>query len=638
MMRKNIQITFLFFICCLTLLSCKKNVDHTDSVKVIKNGPSRPDDENTSTEFFDYSQLRAHPRLLFTEADEPALKDLVLQHSDLAIIYRHILNFSNTTLNEAPVERVLEGKRLLAVSRTALKRIFYLSFAYRMTDDSRYLDRAETEINAVCDFSDWNPSHFLDIGEMAAGVAIGYDWLYADLTEATKIKIRRSLREKAFEPSNNSSQAWFLSDGGNWNQVCNGGLVLAALAIYEDNEDGSAAIIERAYESVKLPLAKYSPSGSYTEGYSYWGYGTTYQVMMMAALESALGTDGGLHSSTGFMQTADYITYMTGSVGLCFNYADCAKAEVPNPVLFWFAKKANNPSLVINERKLMQGGGRYIRSFSEDRLMPLALIFGIDHDFGQVPASPTDKLYVGYGEVPVAVVKAGRDGAVAKYVGIKGGAAGSAHGHMDAGSFVFEMDGVRWAIDLGLQSYITLESKGVDLWNMGQSSQRWDVLRINNHFHNTLTINGNRHLVNGKAEIKQVFDTDAKRGVLLDLTPVFKNDLEHAEREITLMNEDYLAVTDELRTNNNPATLRWSMVTNAEPEIVDSHTLRLHQDNKIIDIQIESSLSVQAKTWSTEPITDYDAANPGTVVVGFEGVLPANQSYVFQVKMGVNLN
>ena len=35
---------------------------------------------------------------------------------------------------------------------------------------------------------------------------------------------------------------------------------------------------------------------------------------------------------------------------------------------------------------------------------------------------------------------------------------------MDAGSFVFELNGVRWAIDPGVQDYNALEQAGFDLW------------------------------------------------------------------------------------------------------------------------------------------------------------------------------
>lgn len=609
------------------------------SVKIdaLLNADEQGDDGTPHpTGLFDYSSIKAHPRILFSKADEEELKNILPANADLTAVHNRIITYCNSVLTANPVERELTGKRLLSVSRLALKRIFYLSYAYRMTGDNRYLVRAEQEINAVCDFTDWNPSHFLDVGEMAAGVAIGYDWLYNNLSVKTKDNVRKALKEKAFHPS--YTHTFFLNQYSNWNQVCNSGLTYAALAIYESDKQEAVNIIERAYNSIKQPLTMYAPSGNYPEGYMYWAYGTTYQVMFSAAMESALGTDGNLQQSPGFMQTADYMLYMAGTNGLCFNYADCYNNESPNPAMFWLAHKANNSGLIFNERRLIKDGGLYIKTYEEERLLPLALLFGMKHDFSQQSAVPTGKIYVGYGDVPVAMVRTAWGTANDIYVGIKGGYARANHGHMDAGSFVFETEGIRWAIDLGLQSYGTLESKGIDLWNMNQNSQRWDVLRLNNNFHNTLTVNGDRHRVNGKAEIIQTFDTDAKRGAKLNLSPVFALDLSSAEREIVLVNEDYLQVTDQLRTNNNAATLKWSMATRATPEIINNNTIKLTQESKTVYLKINSAHPVQVKTWSTAPATDYDAANPGTVVIGFESSLSPNQDYAFEVKIGSNVN
>ena len=53
-------------------------------------------------------------------------------------------------------------------------------------------------MNTVCAFKDWNHSHFLDVGEMAMAVSIGYDWLYDELSEETKANARAALNQHAF--------------------------------------------------------------------------------------------------------------------------------------------------------------------------------------------------------------------------------------------------------------------------------------------------------------------------------------------------------------------------------------------------------------------------------------------------------
>lgn len=581
---------------------------------------------------FDYSAIAPHPRLLLSTQDEASLQARLQSDNDLLAVHEALITQCNAMMNTSPVTRVLDGKRLLSVSRTALKRIFFLSYAYRMTGENRYLVRAERELNAVCDFSDWNPSHFLDVGEMATGVAIGYDWLYNELSPETRNKIRVALLDKAFSPSKIDQYNWYLQRSNNWNQVCNAGLVFAALATYEANKEASVQYIEQTMENIALPLNEYAPHGNYPEGYMYWAYGTSFQVMLLAALESALGTDQGLHEREGFLNTAEYMLYMVGPSGLCFNYADSYSNSTVNPALFWLANKQNDPSLLYNEMKLIQGGGAYARSFPEDRLLPTALIYASKINRERVTA-PTKKMWVGHGTTPVALIRTGWDHHADKYVGIKGGEAAAEHGHMDAGSFVFESEGERWAIDLGYQEYLSLESKGIDLWNMGQNSQRWDVFRLGYQSHNVLSVDGKRHVVNGKADIVEVFDTDAKRGAVLDLTEVFHGQLQSARREVALINEDYLSITDRVTTNYLGAPIRWAMATSASPEIIDERTIRLTQNGKVLLLKIEGTHPVVLNTWSTTPTTDFDAENPGTIMVGFESSLPADETHEFTITL-----
>ena len=126
---------------------------------------------------FDYGKIAPHPRLLLPEGGEEAIKKAIAEYPPLAAVHQRIMELCDRTLTESPVERIKEGKRLLAISRIALKRIYYLSYAYRMTGDKKYAHRAEQEMLAVSRFTDWNPTHFLDVGEMVMALAIGYDWL-----------------------------------------------------------------------------------------------------------------------------------------------------------------------------------------------------------------------------------------------------------------------------------------------------------------------------------------------------------------------------------------------------------------------------------------------------------------------------
>ncbi|MEE4286312.1 MAG: hypothetical protein V2I31_09195, partial [Mariniphaga sp.] len=206
------------------------------------------------------TENHGHPRILLLEGEEEQIRDLIEADQTWRKMHMAILEKSTEILGKPELERVMTGRRLLSVSREALKRIFYLSYSFRLTGDKRYLNRAEEEILAVSRFSDWNPSHFLDVGEMTMAVAIGYDWLFEDLTESTRMEARSAILLKGIEESKKGNN-WWLTSENNWNQVCNAGMVFGALAIQEDYPDLAEEIINRAFESIPLAMDEYKPDG-----------------------------------------------------------------------------------------------------------------------------------------------------------------------------------------------------------------------------------------------------------------------------------------------------------------------------------------------------------------------------------------
>jgi hypothetical protein len=90
------------------------------------------------------------------------------------------------------------------------------------------------------------------------------------------------------------------------------------------------------------------------------------------------------------------------------------------------------------------------------------------------------------GELPIAVMRSAWDDPDATYLAIKGGTPNQSHGHMDVGSFVLEANGVRWALDLGTESYNRMRAAKLDLWNYSQDSSRWTTFRVGPEGHNIL--------------------------------------------------------------------------------------------------------------------------------------------------------
>jgi len=576
-----------------------------------------------------YSKITPHPRLLLKEGAEKTIKNNLKSNPELLRVHDEIIAYSNLVLDAAPSERIMEGKRLLGVSRTVLKRIFYLSYAYRITGDTRYSLRAEKEMLAASAFSDWNPSHFLDVGEMVMALGIGYDWLYNTLQSSTKKIVREAIVQKGFIPSKDKKFAWFLEADHNWNQVCNGGLLFGALAIYEDEKEFSTEIIERSLETITKPLLTYGPDGNYAEGYGYWGYGTSFQVLYLAALESAFGTDNNLSQIPGFLESARFMEFMTGPTKLPFNFSDAERESLANVIMYWFAKKTNDMSLLWVEKDYLK---EEKLNFAEDRLLPALLVFASDIKLNKIP-KPSMNYWAGHGKNPVIFVRTDWEDKNALYLGFKGGSASVSHAHMDAGSFVFDAEGVRWAMDLGMQQYYSLEKEGVDLWNMGQHSQRWEVFRYNNFVHNTLTVNNKLHNVKGEAVITKTNNTKNKMGGVMDLTEIFKGELKEATREVNIIDKKYLLVTDNIEAGDKEVRIRWTMATPADAKVINDNTFELQQDGKRLRLIVESPFNFKLKTWSTQSKNAYDAPNDGTKLIGFETQLNANQKGSIHVKL-----
>lgn len=204
-----------------------------------------------------------HPRLILHEGDMAAVRDMVAKDKAASRLHQFIARRTNKYLAEPVQTRVMEGRRLLTISRRVFERVVFCAYMYLYTGDAKYASRAEAEMLAASSFADWNPSHFLDVAEMTAALAIGYDWLYDALPARSRRTIADAVIRKGLLGAESDKQMWFYRSGNNWNQVCNGGLAMGALAVGELCPDLAAAIVGKALETNPKALRSYAPDGIY---------------------------------------------------------------------------------------------------------------------------------------------------------------------------------------------------------------------------------------------------------------------------------------------------------------------------------------------------------------------------------------
>lgn len=567
-----------------------------------------------STATTDSTAIKPRPRLILHEGDMETVHKIVATDPAAARLHRFIARRADKYLTEPVQQRTMEGRRLLTISRRVEERVLYCAYMYLYTGDRRYAERAEAEMLAAADFSDWNPSHFLDVAEMTAALAIGYDWLYDVLPEPSRRRIADAIINKGLLGAQEDKQMWFYRSTNNWNQVCNGGLVMGALAVRELRPDLAEAIVRKALTTNPKSMHSYAPDGIYPEGYGYWAYGTWYEVLMIEALRSVRGESADLERSAGFLASAEFMNYMVAPSGKCFNFSDSAAINtVGNPLLYWFAAETGNPSLAWAEAKRLVDMEQF--RVESPRMMPFAMLFASRCDMSQ--AKPLDsRFWAGRGAMPLFIYRSGWDRADDTYLAAKGGSPSHSHAHMDAGSFVYEWGGVRWAIDLGSQNYHSLEKRGIKLFAKGQESPRWSIFRLNNTSHGTLMINDRQMRYEGKAEMRETYSDGSCYGALFDLTPVLF-DVAKAQRRITIDEAAHVVVEDDLTAGDKPCSVRWTMVTRATPRIVDNHTIELRQEGRTLLVRVASPKATTPFVLTATPPHDYDAPNPDTYRIGF---------------------
>jgi hypothetical protein len=350
---------------------------------------------------------------------------------------------------------------------------------------------------------------------------------------------------------------------------------------------------------------------------------------MISALETALGTDWGLTKCPGFLASAAALVEQTGPTGRPFNFSDGHDNVVFDPTLFWFAQRLNNPSLIYFQSLILQQKlSAPVAKVEDENLTPLLAIWIMNLP-KIIPAPNLPLAWFGDGPNPVGVYRSSWTDTNALFLAFKGGSAGLNHAHMDAGSFVLDADGVRWATDLGSQDYFSVEKHGWALFSMTQNSDRWRVFRLNNYSHNTLTLGNQLHNMRGDARITN-FKTNS---ATVDLSRIFRGQASNVTRQFFVGPDRSVRIHDEIFGASPGLAVRWQMVTAAKIKTKkDQATLR--SNGKILTAKILSPAGAQFTTASAQPPNDgVNEPNPGYKMLVVNLTVPASGNLELEIEL-----
>ena len=410
---------------------------------------------------------------------------------------------------------------------TVSSRIQSMAFMYKLTGDSKYLTRAVAEMDNAASFADWNPQpHFLDTASIMYGMAVGYDWLYQELTAEQRTRYEEAIYNKGIIPAYNQhvepycGHNW-VANKTNWNLVCNSSVVVAALAL-ADKDAYSEICIDTASRSLKAivgAMDNFNDDGAWYEGPGYGQYGMGYFMPMTEVMRNSLGTDFGYMTHKGIKAYSDFIIQVTGANEV-FNFGDGGEALTQSPTLGLYSRISGNN---------FYGAYRYAQIQNESEAsvtMGDLLWYKPEFITYDVNYAPKDKLFPC---IDTAVFRNSFTSDIA-FAGIHGGYNNVTHGQLDAGSFVYDAHGVRFASDLGqdnynLYGYFTTSANG--------GKNRWAYYRNRAEGHNTLVINPSSdpdQVPESQSDITK-FHTDSAGGyAVVDMTGAYAGNASSAIR------------------------------------------------------------------------------------------------------------
>ncbi|RRJ97070.1 heparinase [Opitutaceae bacterium TAV4] len=587
------------------------------------------------------------PRLLLPDSQLPRIREQEKRDPLMAALLEKIRSRATQTLTLPPNTHRSGGassSHMLEQSRAAAGRIITNAFIYRLDGDPRHLDAARRDLLNVSTFPDWNPRHYLDTAEMGFGVAIGYSWLHDKLDATDRATISDALNRHllvmapaAYARNGRSGLNWSAfnprSDKttNNWNFVCNGGFIATALALRHEQQTLADTVLAGARDSLPLAMAGYAPDGAWPEGPTYWNYGTGFLVnsLAMLAAETPEG-DATLARLPGFDRTLSYALQLFGPSGTSFNFGDggpVTDREVNLAALTWLAHRFNAPEAIPEIRRRLHKNlstppNAYQRSLPPGGARGLVFC-AIFFPETPVPANanapvarriPLDAHF--RGDADFVVMRSRADDPNALWVAVKGGRNGISHGHLDLGSFVLDAGGLRWAVDLGSESY------GLPgYWEMQEGGRRWNYYRLNNHSHNTLTLGNALQSPTATAPVIATNFADprvplpATPSATVDLTAAYPKLADKLLRHVSMPDRKAVLIEDEVTSLRPGESLTWRMLTPARVTLSpDGLTAMLHQKGKTLRAElITKPLQSKARftTAPARPPTQAEKQNEG---------------------------
>ena len=425
----------------------------------------------------------AHPRLLTSPERFAWLKQCIASNSPAYVIaaWQSLSNAAAGILTSNFYSYSAAG--MAGPGQAIQDRVQKLGTVFFVTGKTNFAERAWLELSNACTFSAWwaGSTDGLGMGEMNLGMGLGYDWFYDYLTPARRSVITNAMVTLGLQPAQNEYPgAWYVQNtANNWAMVFNSGSAALAIALADDSPGPSQNLLSAALTSIAPVMGHFTTdNGGYYEGSEYWDYGVAHLNLMMAGVESSLGTLFSLDDTPGYDDTALFEIYNTGPTKQGFNYSDSYSGNIAGGGLTWLSRRFNRPAAAWWKHSLGTGGVQEILWYDGRDTNSMSQLGYSPNNYFRGPTASATPVF---NTADIATARTKWNDANSSFIGFKNGSLANPHGHLDAGSYVFDAFNHRWFSDLGTGNYSDT--------NYFDAVGRWWIYCCRAEGHNTLLLN-----------------------------------------------------------------------------------------------------------------------------------------------------
>jgi|UniRef100_UPI004049F39B hypothetical protein len=487
-------------------------------------------------------------------------------------------------------------------------RLVLLPIAECLEPNDHYLAKIEEDIHRLCAVNSWTyPLHehaklfherkgyFTDLMTVhyASSLVTALHLLGDRLKPETRDLIRREVQLRVFDQFEQRIRSgrdgfWWFTVNHNWNSVCLAEILSCALRLKEDPAERAwyIAVVEKL---IVHSEDGFEPSGFYTEGVAYWGYGFSHYILAAELVAKATNHQIDWLKKPRVESVSHFGFRMEIQGGAYPTFADCKKdAVTPQWLMHWLNNRID-PNRSDRATAIPTNAFDPIH-FQFGPMTQLLLFHQVDLTQAYATAE-TRAIRDWFEDVQFLISRPGPTSSTKLAATFKGGHNGVNHNHNDLGTFTVLCGAEELLTDPGAEIYT---QRTFDI-------NRYEGNLLNSFGHPVPVIAGQLQFPDksyhrtgfGKDSYTTIVDTtfsETRDQVIIEMDRAYR--VRHLENLIRAFIYDRtgtgsVEVYDQIKFSK-PDTYETALITYAKWEMRPDGRLRVSANGEAIDVEVSS--------------------------------------------------